>query len=163
MNNTYLTATDVLQLLTARTNECRQNGELDMRNIFTALSGIQIMLDAGEPREKILSFFSNGEDGEFAKTEQQSQTQHAGEVEHDASGCVAWLENPYKLPRGTKIYTAPVQPSQALELSDEEIDDLWYSAKTGANATQRTARRFARAIIAAISAKGPDTSQKEEI
>ena len=152
MNNTHLTATDVLQLLTARTNECHQNGELDMRNIFTALSGIQIMLDAGEPREKILSFFSNGEDGEFAKTDQQSQTQHAGEIEHDASGCVAWLENPYKLPRGTKIYTAPAQPSLTPKLSDLEIGRIAIKSQQGISPHDDTIR-FARAIIAAINAK----------
>lgn len=59
-------------------------------------------------------------DPQVSDRAQPSQA-HVAEIEHHASGCVAWLENPYKLPRGTKIYAAPVRPIQAGEPVDYQI------------------------------------------
>ena len=87
-----------------------------------------------------------------------------GTVDRTAPGFVAWVGIP-KLKDGAKLFAAagasPMKPSQARELSDDEIDALLptitlkgLDPKQQVWLTKKDAITFARAIIAAINAKG---------
>jgi hypothetical protein len=57
-----LTAHDVLNLITARAQWCRENGESDMRNILNTARLIKTMLEEGKSREEILSYLADDDD-----------------------------------------------------------------------------------------------------
>jgi uncharacterized protein (DUF433 family) len=59
-----LTALDVLKLLTDRAQQCRENGDSDMRNILNTARHIKTMLNDGKSREEILADFAEDEDEE---------------------------------------------------------------------------------------------------
>ena len=57
-----LTAEDVLKLLADRAQQCRENGESDMRNILNTVRGIRAMIAGGKTRAEILADFAPDED-----------------------------------------------------------------------------------------------------
>ena len=59
---TQLTAEDVLKLLAARAQQCRDNGDSDMRNILNTVRAIWHLIAEGKTRAEILAYFADDED-----------------------------------------------------------------------------------------------------
>ena len=59
-----LTAEDVLCIMIARAQWCREEGESDMRNIIHTASAIRSLITQGKSRTEILACFEPEEDDE---------------------------------------------------------------------------------------------------
>ena len=59
-----LTVSDVLQLISARAQWCRENGESDMRNILNTVRAIKSLMDEGKTRTEVLAYFANDDDAD---------------------------------------------------------------------------------------------------
>lgn len=57
-----LTASDVLSLVAARAQWCREEGESDMRNILHFVSCVKSAMDSGKSRDEILAYFADDDD-----------------------------------------------------------------------------------------------------
>ena len=61
-----LTVDDVLKLLSDRAQQCRENGDSDMRNILNTVRGIKSMIAEGKSRAEILAAWGPDDDDEDA-------------------------------------------------------------------------------------------------
>ena len=59
---TQLTADQALAIVAKSAQQCRENGDSDMRNILNCVSGIRRMIAEGKTREEIVAYFSDDED-----------------------------------------------------------------------------------------------------
>lgn len=57
-----LTAIDVIELVAARAQWCRENGESDMRIFRDFAAGLRQMVTEGKSRDEILASFADDED-----------------------------------------------------------------------------------------------------
>lgn len=57
-----LTVEDTLKLLADRAQQCRENGDSDMRNILNAVRGIRTMIADGKSRAEILAAWGPDDD-----------------------------------------------------------------------------------------------------
>ena len=57
-----LTAIDVIELVAARAQWCRENGESDMRIFRDFAAGLRKMVTEGKSRDEILASFADDED-----------------------------------------------------------------------------------------------------
>lgn len=116
-----------------------------------------------EHKEVLLSQMTSERDAALARLAEIERQERIGVVSEtwarwpDKGNVVVvdWVKD--TPPIGASIYAgaSPVEPSQAGELSDEEILAIYDVCNSGQYGTLK--QRFARAIIAAINAKGPTT------
>lgn len=59
-----LTVDDALKLLADRAQQCRENGDTDMRNILNTVRGIKSMISDGKSREEIIAAWGPDDDEE---------------------------------------------------------------------------------------------------
>jgi hypothetical protein len=57
-----LTVDDALKLLADRAQQCRENGDSDMRNILNTVRGIKSMIAEGKTRAEILEAWGPDDD-----------------------------------------------------------------------------------------------------
>jgi len=57
-----LTVDDALKLLADRAQQCRENGDSDMRNILSTVRGIKSMIAEGKSREEIIAAWGPDDD-----------------------------------------------------------------------------------------------------
>ena len=57
-----LTANDALDLVAKRAQECRENGDSDMRNILNYVRAIKPLVAEGKTREEIIAYFADDDD-----------------------------------------------------------------------------------------------------
>jgi len=57
-----LTVDDALKLLADRAQQCRENGDTDMRNILNTIRGIKSMIAEGKTRAEILAAWGPDDD-----------------------------------------------------------------------------------------------------
>ena len=57
-----LTVDDALKLLADRAQQCRENGDSDMRNILNTVRGIKSMIAEGKSRTEILAAYGPDDD-----------------------------------------------------------------------------------------------------
>ena len=61
MSNT-LTVEDVLKVIKDRAQDCRENGDSDMRNILNTVAFLRKSIKEGQPREEFLNeWYEDGE------------------------------------------------------------------------------------------------------
>ena len=55
---TQFTANDALDIVAKRAQECRENGDSDMRNILNYVRAIKLLIAEGKTREEIIAYFA---------------------------------------------------------------------------------------------------------
>lgn len=53
-----VTVADVLDIIRTRAQECRENGDTDMRNILNTVNGIKRLIDEGSDQQAIREYFA---------------------------------------------------------------------------------------------------------
>lgn len=57
-----LTVLDAINILAEKAQWCRENGEVDMRNILRTAAVLRAMIDVGKSREEIMEAFDEDEE-----------------------------------------------------------------------------------------------------